>query len=251
MGLEGRIALVTGGGRRIGAAICQSLARDGADVAINYVSNEAAARQTAAAVEGFGRRALVHRAAVGDRDEANGLVDATLAEFGTIDILVHCAGVLSSGPNLAETPPEEFRRVLDTNVLGAVWATQRALPALRSHDRSDVVVISSIASRALSPNWGPYNMAKAALEAMATTLAKEERANGLHVNMVAPGLVETDMGHEVMAAYGVEDFRSIDANQPYGHVCTPGEVADVVAFLVSDGARYITNQRIGVDGGFF
>jgi NAD(P)-dependent dehydrogenase (short-subunit alcohol dehydrogenase family) len=251
MGLDGRIALVTGGGRGIGAAICRALARDGADVAINYVSNESTARETAAAAEALGRRAFVHRAAVGDREEARGLVDATLAEFGTIDILVHCAGVLSSGPSLSDTPPEEFRRVLDTNVLGAVWVTQQALPALRAHERSDVVVVSSIASRALSPNWGPYNMAKAALEAMATTLAKEERAHGLHVNMVAPGLVETDMGHQVMAAYGVDDFRTIDANQPYGHVCTPGEVADVVAFLVSDGARYITNQRIGIDGGFF
>jgi NAD(P)-dependent dehydrogenase (short-subunit alcohol dehydrogenase family) len=228
-----------------------ALARDGADVAINYVRDEAAARATAAEVEALGRRAFVHQASVGDEDEAVGLVDAVLGEFGTLDLLVHSAGVLSNGPTLAETPAAEFRRVFDTNVLGALTVTQRALPALRAHDRSDVVVISSIASVALSATWGPYNMAKAALEAMATTLAKEERANGLHVNMVAPGLVATDMGRAVMAGHGVDDLGAIDATSPYGHVCTPAEVADVVAFLVSDSARYVTNQRIGVDGGFF
>ena len=98
----------------------------------------------------------------------------------------------------------------------------------------------------------PYNVAKASLEALARTLAKEEREHGIHVNTVAPGLVVSEMGRRLMrATRGVEDIHDLDGGSPYGHVCTPEEVADVVRFLVSDAARYLTEQRITVDGGTF
>jgi len=251
MSLDGRVALVTGGSRGIGAATCMALAREGADVVVSYVRDGAAARQTAEAVKQLGRRSLVCQADVGEERDLDRMFDAVLGVFDQLDILVHSAGTLSRRSNLADTPVVEVRRVWETNVLGALLVTQRALPILRARKRADIVMISSIASAALSPTWGPYNMAKAALEAMAATLAKEERAHGIHVNVVAPGLVKTDMGREMMQSRGVEDLGALDATSPFGHVCTPEEVADVVTFLVSDAARYVTNQRIGVDGGLF
>ena len=121
---------------------------------------------------------------------------------------------------------------------------------MRERARGDIVFISSVAARMLARNGAPYNMAKAALEALALTLAKEERAAGIHVNVVAPGLVNSDMGRRlVKAAMGVEDISSLDAGSPFGRVCRPEDVADVVRFLCSDAAGYVTGQVITVDGG--
>ena len=123
------------------------------------------------------------------------------------------------------------------------------LPSMRTRPRGDVVMISSAATRGLMANSGPYNMAKAALEALAMTLAKEERANGIRVNVVAPGLVDTEMGRRlVKGAMGVQDIRTLDAGSPFGRVCQPEDVADVVRFLVAQ-AEYVTGQVIYVDGG--
>jgi NAD(P)-dependent dehydrogenase (short-subunit alcohol dehydrogenase family) len=111
-------------------------------------------------------------------------------------------------------------------------------------------MISSVATRALAGGGAPYNMAKAALEALAMTLANEEKTKGIRVNVVAPGLVDTEMGRRlVKGAMGVEDIRTLDNGMPFGRVCAPEDVADVVRFLVSDAGSYITGQRIYVDGG--
>ena len=123
---------------------------------------------------------------------------------------------------------------------------------MRELPRGDIVMISSVATSSMAGFSSPYNMAKAAQEALAMTLAKEERRNGIHVNVVAPGLVATEMGRRlVKGAMGVEDINTLDATSPFGHVCTPEEVADVVRFLVSDAAGYITGIKITVDGGTF
>jgi NAD(P)-dependent dehydrogenase (short-subunit alcohol dehydrogenase family) len=123
---------------------------------------------------------------------------------------------------------------------------------MRARPRGDIVMISSAATVHMGANSAPYNMAKAALEALAATLAKEERRNDIRVNVVAPGLVDTEMGRRlVKGALGVTDIRTMDARAAFGHVCTPEEIADTVRFLVSDQGGYITGQRIGVDGGAF
>jgi NAD(P)-dependent dehydrogenase (short-subunit alcohol dehydrogenase family) len=111
-------------------------------------------------------------------------------------------------------------------------------------------MVSSVATSHHSANGAPYNMGKAALEALAFTLAKEERRHGIHVNVVAPGLVDTDMGERLVKALaGVTDIRTLDASSPYGRVCQPADVANVVLWLCSDGAGYVTGQRIECDGG--
>jgi NAD(P)-dependent dehydrogenase (short-subunit alcohol dehydrogenase family) len=120
---------------------------------------------------------------------------------------------------------------------------------MRERPRGDVVFISSVATLTMAANGGPYNMGKAAMEALALTLAKEELRHGIHVNIVAPGLVDTEMGQRLMRAVaGVEDLRTLDPAMPFGRVCRPEDVAEVVRWLVSDGAGYVTGQKINVDG---
>jgi 3-oxoacyl-[acyl-carrier protein] reductase len=127
------------------------------------------------------------------------------------------------------------------------------LPSMRTRPRGDIVMISSVATNSMSANGAPYNMGKAALEALAFTLAKEERRHGVHVNVVAPGLVETDMGVRLARAITgnreMDDLRALDAGSPFGRVCQPDDVSGVVLFLCSDDAGYLTGQRIEVDGG--
>jgi len=252
MGLEGRVALVTGGGRGIGAAIGRGLAADGADVAVNYRRDDAAAQETVAAIEALGRRAHAYQASVDDPEADTRMVEAVLSDFGYVDILINNAGIASRGQKVGDTDPAELDRVWRTHAFGAFILSQLVLPTMRTRPRGDIVMISSVATSFMAGYSLPYNVAKASLEALARTLAKEERAHGIHVNTVAPGLVVSEMGRRlVRATQGVEDIHDLDGRAPFGHVCTPEEVADVVRFLVSDGARYLTEQRLTVDGGTF
>lgn len=250
MGSEGRVALVTGGGRGVGRAISLMLAEEGADVAINYRRDADAAAATVAEIEGLGRRSAAYQSEVGEPTADRRLVERVLSDFGFVDILVNNAGIASRGHSVENTDPEELERVMRIHALGPHHLCQAVLPSMRERERGDIVMISSVASRSLAANGGPYNMAKAAMEALAGTLAKEEARNRIHVNVVAPGLVETEMGRRLMkAAAGVEDLRALDPVMPFGRVCRPEDVAEVVRFLVSEGAGYVTGQTIFVDGG--
>ncbi len=250
--LEGRVALVTGGGRGIGRAIALGLAEDGADVAVNYRRDADAAAETVAAIERLGRRAAAYSASVDDVAQCEQMVQAAVAEFGYVDILVNNAGLASRGLSVADTDPGELDRVLRTHAVGAWACSKFVLPSMREQPRGDIVMISSAATLHFAGYSAPYNMAKAALEALAATLAKEERRHGIHVNVVAPGLVDTEMGRRlVKGAMGVTDIRTMDERSAFGHVCTPEEVADAVRYLVSERASYVTGQRLGVDGGAF
>jgi NAD(P)-dependent dehydrogenase (short-subunit alcohol dehydrogenase family) len=252
MGLEGRAALVTGGNRGIGAAIAIAFAEDGADVAIAYRRDEESAAATLAAIRATGRRGEAYQSSVDDPADCERLVDTVLRDFGAVDLLVHSAGIASRGQTVVDTDPAEIERLWRVHAFGAFMLCKLVLPGMRTRARGDIVMISSAATTYLGPNSAPYNMGKAALEALARTLAKEERANGIHVNIVAPGLVDTEMGRRLArATMGAEDIHDLDQRSPFGHVCGPEEVADVVRFVVSDAAGYVTDQRIVVDGGTF
>jgi NAD(P)-dependent dehydrogenase (short-subunit alcohol dehydrogenase family) len=250
MSLAGRVALVTGGGRGIGRAISLGLAQDGADVAVNYRRDDAAAKETVAEIEKLGRRGAAYAASIDSFDENRAMVDAVLRDFGHVDILVNNAGIASRGKSVADTDPDELVRVVSTHAFGPHYLCKLVLPSMRTRGRGDIVMISSVATLSMA-GWGaPYNMGKAAMEALALTLFKEERRHGIRVNIVAPGLVETEMGRRLAkATMRVDDLRKLDASMPFGHVCQPEDVANVVRYLVSERASYLTGEKINVHGG--
>jgi 3-oxoacyl-[acyl-carrier protein] reductase len=250
MTVEGRVALVTGGGRGIGRAIALGLAADGADVAVNYRRDRESGEQTAKEIEALGRRTGAYQASVDSVEEDQAMVDAVLADFGHVDILVNNAGIASRGQSVAKTDPDELARVVATHALGAHHLCRMLVPQMRERERGDIVMISSVATKQMGAGGAPYNMGKAALEALAMTLANEEKRHGIRVNVVAPGLVETEMGRRlVKGAIGVDDIHTLDQSMPFGRVLTPEDVAGVVRFLVSDRGAFITGDRIYIDGG--
>jgi len=225
------------------------LADHGAAIAVNYRRDEAAARATVEAIVDAGGKANAYAASIDDPAQDEAMVEAVLGDFGFVDILVNNSGIASRGLPVAETDPAETARVVATHALGAHHLCRLVLPSMRTRPRGDIVMISSVATRHYAANGAPYNMGKAALEALAFTLAKEERQYGIHVNVVAPGLVETDMGVRLARAMGTPDIRTLDAVSPFGHVCQPLDVARVVLWLCTEGAGYVTGQRIECDGG--
>jgi NAD(P)-dependent dehydrogenase (short-subunit alcohol dehydrogenase family) len=247
----GRVALVSGGGRGIGRGISLALAEAGASVAINYRKDVEAAEKTAAEIVAAGGQARVYAASVDDYEQDQAMVDAVVADFGHLDILVNNAGIASRGNSVADTEPAELQRVLATHVLGAFYLSQLAVPHMRTRPRGDIVTISSMATSLLTAGSAPYNMAKAAQEALSVTLAKEEAVHGIRVNVIAAGLVDTDMGRRLAKAVkGVSDIHTLDDAFPYGRVCDPADIGAAVVFLVSEAGFQITGQRLGVDGGY-
>ena len=248
MSLEGKVAIVTGGNRGIGKGISLGLARDGADIAVNYRGDEESALETVAEIEALGRKAKAYQASVDDYDAIAAMIPQIVEDFGGIDILVNNAGIASRGKSVADTDPAEMQRVVGVHFFGAYYATHEALPHLRGKDRADIIMITSAATRDMMPYGAPYSVGKVAAEALALTVAKEERHNNIRVNIVSPGVVETDMGRRLVKARGVDDIRDTDATSPWGRVCQPEDVANVVCWLVSDKNSYVTGERIYVDG---
>ena len=250
MSLRGRVALVTGGSRGVGRAIALGLAEDGADLAVNYRRDREAADEVVAAIGRLGRRAVAYQASVDDAQQDARMVAAVEAELGPVGILVNNAGIASRGQSVADTDPAEMMRVVAVHAFGPHHLSRLVIPKMREQARGDIIMISSAATKGLGANGAPYNMGKCAVEALACTLAKEERRHGIRVNIVAPGLVETEMGRRLMRAIaGVKDLRALDKTMPFGRVCQPEDVANVVRFMVSGRNSYLTGERIYCDGG--
>jgi 3-oxoacyl-[acyl-carrier protein] reductase len=248
--LKGRVALVTGASRGVGRAIALGLAADGADVAVNYRRDREAAEAVVAEIEALGRRAAAYGASVDDFQQNVEMIAQIGADLGDVGILVNNAGIASRGQSVADTDPAELQRVIGVHALGPHYLAKLVLPGMRIQERGDIIMISSAATRSLGGNGAPYNMGKTAMEALAYTLAKEERPHGVRVNIVAPGLVDTEMGRRLMkATAGVDDLRQLDASMPFGRVCQPDDVANVVRYLVSPNNSYLTGERIYCDGG--
>ena len=250
MSLQDRIALVTGGGRGIGRHIALGLAEDGADIAVGYARDEAAAQESAQAIRALGRRAHALKIRVDDYPASRSAVQALQQDFGEVDILVNNAGLDFRGADVVDTEPREVEELMRVNALAPHHLCSLLLPGMRARKWGHVIMLSSSVTEVMGAGFAPYAMSKAAVEALAQVLAKEEREHGIHVNVVAPGLVETDMGMRyVRELSGLGSFREVDPIVPYGRVCQPEEVASVVRFLVSDAASYVNGQRIYVHGG--
>jgi 3-oxoacyl-[acyl-carrier protein] reductase len=252
--LDGRTALITGGSRGIGRAVALRFAAEGANVAINYASNAAQAREVADEARALGVRAGIYQADVADPNAVTAMCEQAIADFGQIDALINNAGLGSSHvdrPTITGASDAQYQLLMGTNLWGPIHLCRALVPHMRHAARSDVIMVSSIAAQSMGPRMGLYSITKAGVEALAHTLAKEERAHGMRVNIVAPGLVDTDMGRKLMSTFGVENIRDRDAAAPFGFVCTPDDIAATIAFLCSEDARYITNERITVSGGGF
>ena len=245
-GLSGRVALVTGGSRGVGRAIAQRLAADGAAVAVNYRRDDAAARETVAAIEADGGRAVAFQAAIGDDQAVAAMAEAVRSDLGDVDILVSNAGTASRGRSVADTEPGEYLRLMTVHALGPLALIRSLLPAMRTRPRADIIVVSSAITGHTPPFSAPYTMAKAALEAAARTLAREERSHGIRVNVVAPGITNTAMPR---LGNTEESLAALGRANPSGRLAEPDDIADVVVFLATDAARYVVGQLIHVNGG--
>jgi NAD(P)-dependent dehydrogenase (short-subunit alcohol dehydrogenase family) len=247
--LAGRTALVTGASRGIGRGIALALAEAGADVAVNYTRDEAAAGKTVAAIGALGRKAKAYQASVADEEASAAMVAAIEADLGPLSILVNNAGVASRGKPVADTDAAEVEKLLAIHAVGAHRLSRLCLPQLRRHARSDIVIISSVATLGHAANGAPYTMAKAAGEALALTLAKEEMRNGVRVNIVAPSMTVSDNGERLSRAItGNYDIHHLDAKFPFGRVPTPDDVAAAVLWFVSDANPYCSGQKLNIDG---
>ena len=250
--LRGRTALITGASRGIGRAIAERFASEGANVAINYTSNADAAAEVAESAVAHGVEARTYQANVGLEADCDRLSSDAVRDFGQIDTLVNNAGVGSAAidrPSIAEATNEQWERLLAVNLWGPIWLCRSLVPHMRNAPRSDVIMISTIAVQRVVRGSGVYAVSKAALEALAHSLACEEKKHGMRVNIIAPGLVDTDMGRRIVeVATGSKDIRDVDANSPFGFVCTPGDIAATVVHLCSEDGRYLTNQRITISG---
>jgi 3-oxoacyl-[acyl-carrier protein] reductase len=239
--LHGRVALVTGGSRGIGAAIARELAGAGATLALNYRSDEAAARDVAAAL---GDGTSIWQADVSDCDQGAELVERVVEHHGRLDIVVLNAGVWRGG-RIDAIDPADWSTVLDTSLSGAFHVLRAAAGPLRGSDAGRVVVISSVVGLVGFPGDAAYGAAKAGLLGLVRSLAKELGGDGVTVNAVAPGFIETDMTSEVSEG-SRERMLSRAALRRPGE---PADVATAVRYLAVDGG-YVTGQTLVVDGGF-
>lgn len=248
--LLGRRALVTGGNRGIGRAIALTLARQGCDVAITYNRGQAQAETVAGELRALAINSEAFVLQLAEPQDYVAFAEELRSSFGAIDILISNAGVDFRGCAVVDTPLHEVQQMMQINAIAPHALSAAFIPTLRQAPRSDIVFISSMVTAMYGPNFAPYGMSKAALEALAFSLAKEERAHNMHVNIVAPGLVDTDMGSRFTGNDSAGSAREkIVSTLPYSRICQPEEVADAVAYLVGPGSSYVNGQRVYVDGG--
>ncbi len=243
--LAGKVAVVTGASKGIGAAIAKALAAEGAAVVVNYASSKSGADLVVDKIVTAGGKAIAVKGDVAKAAEAQGIVDAAIKNFGKLDILVNNSGVYEFGA-LEDITEAQFHRMFDINVLGVLLTTQAAAKHLG--EGSSVINISSAVTAISPPQSAVYTGTKGAVDAITGVLAAELGARKIRVNSINPGIVETE-GTQGAGFIGSDFEKALVAQTPLGRVGQPGDIAQIAVFLASDDARWLTGEKLVASGG--
>ncbi|TWB35797.1 glucose 1-dehydrogenase [Nitrospirillum pindoramense] len=243
--LTDKVAVVTGASKGIGAGIAKALAAEGAAVVVNYASSKAGADAVVQAITAAGGKAIAVQGDVTKADQAQGLIDAAVKEFGRLDILVNNSGVYEFAA-IGEVTEAHYRRIFDVNVLGLLLTTQAAAKHLG--EGGSIINISSAVTSLFVPNSAVYTGTKGAVDAITGVLANELGPRKIRVNAINPGIVETE-GTQTAGFVGSDFEQGIVAQTPLGRTGQPDDIAAVAVFLASDDARWLTGERLTASGG--
>jgi 3-oxoacyl-[acyl-carrier protein] reductase len=243
--LAGKVAVVTGASKGIGAAIAKSLAAEGASVVVNYASSKAGADAVVSAITAAGGKAVAVGGDVSKAAEAQGIIDAAVKNYGHLDILVNNSGVYELSP-IESVTEDQFHRTFNVNVLGLLLTTQAALKHLG--EGASIINIGSVVSRITPPGSSVYTGTKGAVDAITGVLARELGPRKIRVNALNPGMVETEGTHS--AGFIGSDFQTATVAQtPLGRIGQPGDIASVAVFLASEDSAWLTGELLIVGGG--
>ena len=245
--LTGKVAVVTGASKGIGAAIAKQLAAEGAAVVVNYASSKEGADRVVAEIADTGGRAVAVQADVAKQADIHRLFAEAKKAFGRLDILVNNAGIYEFAP-LEEVTAEHFHKMFDLNVLGLILASQEAVKHFGAAGGS-IVNISSVVATAAPPTTSVYSATKAAVDAVTRSLAKELGPRNIRVNAINPGMVETE-GVHASGLSGSDFRRQIEAQTPLGRIGLPRDIAPAAVFLASNDSGWITGETLHIAGGF-
>jgi len=243
--LQGKVAVVTGASKGIGAAIARQLAAAGAAVIVNYDSSREGAERVVKDITGAGGRAAAVQGSVSREQDVKRLFDEAVAKFGRVDVLVNNAGVYAFAP-LEDVTESEYRRQFDTNVLGTLLASREA--ARRIKGAGSIINLSSVVSENPLPGSSVYSATKGAVDAITQALSKELGARGIRVNSIAPGPVRTE-GFAQTGFEGSDAGKQLVAGTPLGRLGEPGDIAHVALFLASEESAWLTGERLTASGG--
>jgi 3-oxoacyl-[acyl-carrier protein] reductase len=244
--LQGKVAVVTGASKGIGAAIAKALAAEGASVVVNYASSKSGADAVVAAITKAGGKAIAAQGDVSTLPGAQGVIDAAVKQYGRLDVLVNNSGVYEFAP-IEDISPEHFHRHFDVNVLGLLLTTQAAAKHLEAG--GSIINIGSAVTSMTPPNSAVYTATKGAVDAITGVLAKELGPRKIRVNSVNPGMVETE-GTQSAGIMGSDFEKAFVAQAPLGRVGQPDDIADVAVFLASNDSRFLTGEKLVASGGF-
>lgn len=243
--LNGKVAVVTGASKGIGASIAKKLAAEGASVVVNYASSREGAERIVNGIQQDGGTAIAVQGDVSKGPDAKGLIDAAIAGYGRLDILINNSGVYEFA-SIEDITEEKFHRLFNVNVLGPLLVTQAALPHLK--EGASVINIGSGVTRLTPPNTSIYSGTKGALDAITGVLARELGAKKIRVNSLNPGGVETEGAHSA-GVIGTDFMNELIAQTPLGRIGQPDDIASIAVFLASEDSAWLTGEQLIASGG--
>jgi 3-oxoacyl-[acyl-carrier protein] reductase len=243
--LKGKVAVVTGASKGIGAAIAKSLAAEGASVVVNYASSKSGAKTVVDSITAAGGKAVAVGGDVSKASEAQGIIDAAIKNYGRLDVLVNNSGVYEFSP-IEGVTEDQFHRMFNINVLGLLLTTQAALKHIGAG--GSIINVGSVVSRVTPPASSVYTGTKGAVDAITGVLARELGPKKIRVNSINPGMVETE-GVQSAGFLGTDFEKGLVAQTPLGRIGQPGDIASVAVFLASDDSGWLTGEQLLTGGG--